>query len=69
MQQRGKGTRELQNSAPKRDRYLIEAVDRALNLLELLGDNPGLGVTEIADRHELAGLARAGSLQAGPARR
>ncbi|WP_426420651.1 IclR family transcriptional regulator [Bradyrhizobium genosp. A] len=50
MQQRGKRTRKLQNSASKRDRYLIEAVDRALNLLELLGDNPGLGVTEIADR-------------------
>src|SRR6185369_131199 len=33
-----------------RDRYLIEAVDRALTLMELLGDNPGLGVTEIAER-------------------
>ena len=34
----------------QRDRYLIEAVDRALTLLELLADNPGLGVTEIAGR-------------------
>lgn len=33
-----------------RDRYLIEAVDRALSLLELLAENPGLGVTEIAAR-------------------
>ena len=33
-----------------RDRYLIEAVDRALTLMELLADNPGLGVTEIAAR-------------------
>lgn len=33
-----------------RDRYLIEAVDRAFSLLELLAENPGLGVTEIADR-------------------
>lgn len=39
-----------QNTEPTRDRYLIEAVDRALTLLELLGDNPGLGVTEIAER-------------------
>ena len=34
----------------QRDRYLIEAVDRALTLMELLADNPGLGVTEIAGR-------------------
>ena len=34
----------------QRDRYLIEAVDRALTLMELLAENPGLGVTEIAGR-------------------
>lgn len=38
------------NERPARDRYLIEAVDRALALLEILGENPGLGVTEIAGR-------------------
>lgn len=40
----------VKNAARVRDRYLIEAVDRALSLLELLGGNPGLGVTEIASR-------------------
>jgi IclR family transcriptional regulator, KDG regulon repressor len=33
-----------------RDRYLIEAVDRSLQLLEMLADETDLGVTEIAQR-------------------
>ena len=45
---------EVKSKAPVRDRYLIEAVDRALLLLELLGDNPGLGVTEIAGRMKVS---------------
>ena len=30
--------------------YTVTAVDRALMLLEVLADNPDLGVTEIAER-------------------
>lgn len=37
-------------NAPGRDAYVIEAVDRALLLLDLLAANPNLGVTEIARR-------------------
>ena len=36
------------------DRYLIDAVDRALKLLELLAANPNLGVTEIAKRMQVS---------------
>lgn len=33
-----------------REEYVIEAVDRALQLLEVLGEQPALGVTEISRR-------------------
>ena len=38
----------------ERDGYVIEAVDRALNLLELLATNPDLGVTEIAKQMQVS---------------
>ncbi len=39
-----------QGEAMERDRYLIEAVDRALEVLEILAQEPDLGVTELARR-------------------
>ncbi|MCO6386971.1 IclR family transcriptional regulator [Aliihoeflea sp. 40Bstr573] len=38
----------------ERSGYVIEAVDRALNLLELLAANPDLGVTEIAKQMQVS---------------
>ena len=46
MSKRPKG----KGPAAPRDRYVIEAVDRALVLLELLADESDLGVTDIAQR-------------------
>ena len=34
----------------ERKSYRIDAVARALRVLEALGDNPGVGVTALADR-------------------
>jgi DNA-binding IclR family transcriptional regulator len=47
-QQRGLEEQMTENKA--KDRYLIEAVDRALQLLEVLAEGRDLGVTEIAKR-------------------
>jgi IclR family KDG regulon transcriptional repressor len=41
-------------ASEERDRYVIEAVDRALQLLDLLAANPELGVTEIANRMQIS---------------
>lgn len=38
----------------ERDRYVIEAADRALQLLELLAQHPELGVTDIATRMRIS---------------
>lgn len=37
-----------------REEYVIEAVDRALQMLEVLGEQPSLGVTEIARRMQVS---------------
>lgn len=41
-------TRKNAVARPK-DRYRIDAVDRALQMLEILADRPGLGVTDLAE--------------------
>lgn len=42
------------DDARPKDRYRIDAVDRALQMLELLALKPGLGVTELADALDLS---------------
>jgi IclR family KDG regulon transcriptional repressor len=42
------------NRSGTHDRYVIEAADRALMLLELLAQHPDLGVTEIAERMDVS---------------